>query len=241
MKTLISPRQLASMSRGFLLGLCCIAAAMAIEEPSEAVLSRLGVEDFKERMSAQAALVEWGRSQPEEAKGWLFSRSVNDVDPEVRRRFTAVLRELVIDDYLKDGEGYAGVMMMALQIQIPGDRALRTGLSVSLVMPDSAAAKAGLMVGDVITEAGEQIWHDASAVELFTTWVRGHKPGQKVTLKVLRNGNFVPLELVLGRRPPESGMLMLGEPTDKASLAREVEAAKDAYFRNWFENRKAEK
>jgi hypothetical protein len=238
---MISPRQLPLICRGVLFGLCCITAAKAFEEPPEAVLSRLGVEDFKERMSAQGALVEWARAQPLEAKDWLFSRSVNDPSPEVRRRFTAVLRELVIDDFKKDGEGYAGIMMMALQIQMPGDPGVRMGLNVSLVIPDSAAAKAGLVVGDVITEAGDQMWHDATAVELFTQWVRGHKPGQKIMLKVLRNGNFIPLELVLGRRPPGTGIFMPGELPDKAALERDAEVAKDAYFRNWFENRKAEK
>jgi hypothetical protein len=62
-----------------------------------------------------------------------------------------------------------------------------------------------------------------------------------VTLKVLRNGKVIPLEVVLGRRPPESGMLMFGEPPDSDTLAREEQAARDAYFRNWFEKRKAGK
>ncbi|MEI7927127.1 MAG: hypothetical protein WCH40_01155, partial [Verrucomicrobiales bacterium] len=90
-------------------------------------------------------------------------------------------------------------------------------------------------------EAGDQVWRDLMAVENFSTWIRSHKPGQKVTVKVFRNGNLVPMDLVLGRRPPESGMFMFGQLPDSASLANEAELAKDAYFRNWFEARKAGK
>jgi len=229
------------LTRRILSWILSVSAAAAFDQPDAGLLGRLGSEDFKERMSAQGALLEWARKQPETAKDWLFDHSVNDADPEVRRRYTAVLKELMADEYLKDGEGYVGVMMMAVQVQVPGDPAPRFGVSVSLVVPDSAAAKAGLVVGDLIVEAGDQSWKDPGVVDLFSNWVRGHKPGQKVTLKLLRNGKVLSLDLVLGRRPPESGMFMFGEAPDSATLAREAEAAKDAYFRNWFENRKAGK
>lgn len=224
-----------------ILSILAVDVGTALEPPSQDLLKHLGSEDFKERTSAQGTLLEWARKQPETAKDWLFGRAVNDGDPEARRRYTAVLRDLVVDDYLKDGEGYVGIMMTAVQVQVPKDPVQRTGVSVTLVVPDTAAAKAGLVPGDIIVEAGDQVWRDLMAVEKFSTWVRSHKPGQKVTVQVFRNGNLVPMDLVLGRRPPESGMFMFGQLPDSASLANEAELAKDAYFRNWFEARKAGK
>lgn len=227
--------------RGLLSWVLALVPAMALEPPPDALTARLGSEDYKERMAAQGALIEWARKDPGQAKDWLFGQSVGHADPEIRRRFTAVLKDLIDEEYLKDGEGYVGIMMMPIKAQVPGVPAERFGVSISLVVPDSAAAKAGLAVGDVIVEAGDQVWKDASVVEQFSAWVRGHKPGQKVTLKVMRNGKILEQELVLGRRPPESGMLLFGEPPDSATLAREAQEAKDAYFRNWFEQRKAAK
>lgn len=224
------------LSLGFAVG-----SGLALEPPPDSLTGRLGSEDYKERMGAQGALLEWARKDPELAKDWLFGQSVGHADPEIRRRFTAVLKDLIDEEYLKDGEGYVGIMMMPVKAQIPGVQGDRFGISISLVVPDSAAAKAGLVVGDVIVEAGDQVWKDAAVVEQFSTWVRGHKPGQKVTLKLLRNGKVLEQDLVLGRRPPESGVLLFGEPPDSATLAREAQAAKDAYFRNWFEQRKAAK
>lgn len=237
------PQQTPSLCCGILYLALTLTSGWALEPPPNEVLGKLGAESYAERIGAQGFLREWALKDPEPAKGWLFQHAVGDPDPEIRKRCTSVLKDLIDQEYLKDGEGYVGIMMMAInQVPIPGEKAPRVGISVNLVVPDSAASKAGLVVGDVIVEAGDQIWKEPfTAVEQFSTWVRGHKPGQKVTLKLLRNGKVIPLDLILGRRPQGAGMLMFGEPPDSETLAREEQAAKDTYFRNWFERRKAGK
>lgn len=237
------PRQPQPFCLGILYWALTLTSGWALEPPPNEVQGKLGSESYSDRMGAQGALREWALRDPEPAKGWLFEHSVGDPDPEIRKRCTAVLKDLIDQEYLKDGEGYIGILMMAIpQVQVPGEKAPRVGITVNLVVPGSAAAKAGLVVGDVIVEAGDQIWNDAvTAVPQFSTWVRSHRPGEKVTIKILKNGKVIPLDLVLGRRPPESGVLMLGELPDSSTLAREEQEAKDAYFREWFENRKAGK
>ena len=43
-------------------------------------------------------------------------------DPEVRERCLAILRDLVNDEYLKDGEGYIGIRMQdEMATAVPGD------------------------------------------------------------------------------------------------------------------------
>ncbi len=237
------PRQIHPFCRGILYWALILTSGWSLEPPPNEVMGKLGSESYTDRIGAQGVLREWALKSPEPAKGWLFEHSVGDPDPEIRKRCTSVLKDLIDQEYLQDGEGYFGIRMMAIpQVQVPEMKAPQVGISVILVVPDSAAAKAGLAIGDVIVQAGDQIWNDPlTAVEQCSAWVRGHKPGQKVTIKILRNGKVVPLDLVLGRRPPDSGMFMFGELPDSATLAREDQAAKDAYFRDWFEKRKAGK
>lgn len=234
----ISTKQLPAIRGGMLFTLVAWSPVMAFEPPAAEVLGQLGSENFKERQTAQDSLREWARKNPTEAKSWLFERALNDGDPEVRRRYTAVLRELVIDvDYLQDGEGYVGILMAPAPVMVPGDALARMGIRATLVVPGTAAAASGLVPGDVIVEVAGQVWRDLTAVDEFSKQIRKYKPGQKVTMKLLRNEKLESIEVVLGRRPPESGMFMFGEAPDPSVLAKEAELAKDAYFRKWLKER----
>ncbi len=234
----ISSKRLTAIRGGVGFIMVAWGSALALEPPAAEILGQLGSENFKERQTAQSVLLEWARKNPAEAKNWLLERALNDGDPEARRRYTAVLRELVIDvDYLQDGEGYVGILMAPAPVMVPGDALARMGIRATLVVPGTAAAASGLVPGDVIVEVGGQVWRDLTAVDEFSRQIRKYKPGQKVTMKLLRNEKLESIEVVLGRRPPESGMFMFGEAPDTAALAMEAELAKDTYFRKWFKER----
>jgi len=65
------------------------------------------------------------------------------------------------------------------------------------VTPESAADKAGLKVGDIILELnGQKISPDNSLAKLLMDYI----PGDKVTLKVLKEGQEKNIEVVLGER-----------------------------------------
>jgi len=104
-------------------------------------------------------------------------------------------------------------------------------------VPGSPVAKAGMPIGDVIVGAGDQVWREADADMQFQKWIRDHKPGQKVTLKVLRAGQVADVAVTLDRRPADvDRMLPFNEaPQDLEKLER---VEKDAYFRSWLEKRK---
>ena len=84
-----------------------------------------------------------------------------------------------------------------LGVQV-GDSSSGTGAQVTTVKSDTPASKAGLKAGDVITAIdGATV---ANADDL-TAKINAHKPDQKVTLKVTRNGKSLSIEVTLGVRP----------------------------------------
>jgi serine protease Do len=76
-----------------------------------------------------------------------------------------------------------------------------TSIAVLEVTPDSAAAKAGLQKGDRIVKLdGEEI----RDVDRFLRTVAAKKPGDKISLGVLRNGKEENLAVTLGERPAQA-------------------------------------
>ncbi|MBX3030087.1 MAG: trypsin-like peptidase domain-containing protein [Chloroflexi bacterium] len=69
------------------------------------------------------------------------------------------------------------------------------------IVGDSPAADAGLQDGDIITAIDEQVIDQAHPLDLV---LLTHKPGDTVTLTVLRDGATQTIELTLGVRPAET-------------------------------------
>jgi serine protease Do len=80
-----------------------------------------------------------------------------------------------------------------------------SGAVVTQVEPDSPGAKAGLKVGDVITELNEKAVSDAGELQVE---VGEKQPGTAIHLKVLRDGNAVDVPVTLesmGKSDHENG------------------------------------
>jgi hypothetical protein len=71
------------------------------------------------------------------------------------------------------------------------------GVKLGGVTAGGAAEKAGLRAGDVLTAFGDL---KIGTIYDFTNALRSGKPGEKVRLKVLRDGKELELEATLGRR-----------------------------------------
>ena len=208
----------------------------ALDLPPEA-FSNLNSENFRTRETAQAELLAWARERRIEAMDEFFTQSRAATDPEVRERCMAILRELVLDDYLKEGEGYIGIRMRDEFANVPDDPRARGVVRVIEVVPDSAAQKAGLEMNDLIASLDGHVWHEEPASLAFGEKIRQLKPGTKVKLKVLREGKLLDIEVSLGRRP-----LIADTPFfDDRQIDIEAleKTSKDAYFRKWLERKKA--
>jgi len=100
------------------------------------------------------------------------------------------MARFVMERLIKDGQvtrGYLGINMqpltpdLAKEFGLPEDSA---GVLVGGVMPDSAAAKAGVKDGDLIVEVAGKKVTDPRNLQLIVSQTA---PGTKVSLKVLRN------------------------------------------------------
>ena len=209
-------------------------SAEAVELPPNALLG-LGSLQFREREIAQVELLAWARAQPALAMDELLRQSRMASDPEVRERCLSVLRALVTDEYLKEGEGYLGIMLKDEIADVPGEPKPRGVIRVQMVQPDSPAEHAGIRLNDMIVGINGEIWDEI----IFRTNIRKMRPNVDVDLKILRDGGWLDLKVPLGRRPKNADTWIFpGQTFDPEAAER---AAKEAYFRHWLSLRKLPK
>lgn len=115
----------------------------------------------------------------------------------------------MLEDLKTDGRvarGWVGVGLRDLDDQM----ALRLGVDPSAegvvltqVYPDTPAAKAGARAGDVLVKLEGQPVSDSGEV---VRSIGAHRPGEKVSMEILRDGKRKTLKVELGQRPDESAL-----------------------------------
>jgi hypothetical protein len=209
-------------------------------EPPVQAIEDLGSTEFRRRELAQKELLEWGRKQPEQAMRDLLLLSRSAGDPEVRERCLRVLRSLVTDEYLKEGEGYIGIALAMKDevVDLPGDPAPRHAIRVVEVREGSPGQRAGLQLNDLIVGLENETWHGVEASPLFREKIKTMKPNSNAGLRILRKGDLIDLKVKLGRRPLMADMFFNGQNFDPEASER---AAIETYFRRWLSQQKSEK
>ena len=94
--------------------------------------------------------------------------------------------------------GYLGVNLQPLSPELAEEFSVPDGKGalVADVVPDSPAAKAGIRRGDVIVKVGDQQVENYSSLRLMVSQTR---PGTKITLTLVRNGETETAEVELGK------------------------------------------
>lgn len=208
----------------------------SFELPSKA-FANLGSREFRAREIAQADVLAWSRRQPEIAITELFRLSQKAEDPEVRQRCMNILRDLVMDEYSREGEGFIGIAMKDEIANVPGDAKPHRVIRVTQVRRDTPARQAGIQLNDLIIGLNGQVWHDEDASLPFRKKIRTMKPNTIVALKILRDGELLDHKVTLARRPVLAEMPFFnGQNFDPEASER---AAKDAYFRKWLSQRRS--
>ena len=200
-------------------------------------LANLASDQFRTRKQAEAEILAWARQRPEVAMDLIFEHSRTSPDPEVRERCLSILKDLVADEYLREGEGYIGIRMQDELANVPGDPKPRGAIRVIQVVAGSAAETAGLQMNDLIVGLNQEVWHDGGISFAFSDRIRQFKPNAVVHLKVVRAGNLMDVPVKLGRRPLFAENPFIEQTEEE--IAEAEKAAQAAHFRRWLENRRA--
>jgi serine protease Do len=105
----------------------------------------------------------------------------------------------VVETLLKDGKIEHARMGIGINDVTPENATFfnlnnASGALVSQVEPDSPAAKAGLKVGDVITELNGKKMDSSGQLQAA---ISGHRPGDKITLAIFRDGKTTSIPVTL--------------------------------------------
>jgi S1-C subfamily serine protease len=110
----------------------------------------------------------------------------------------------ILEQLQKNGRvarGYLGISLLSASPGVAAlvDSAQTQGVVVANVTPDSPAAAGGIQQGDVIVQIGDTPVKDRGDLENALATQYG--PGQRVPVKVIRNGNERTVDVALGQRP----------------------------------------
>ncbi|MEM7666045.1 MAG: Do family serine endopeptidase [Pseudomonadota bacterium] len=125
-----------------------------------------------------------------------------------------------IVDQLKDGQeierGFLGVGLAPVDDDIADSLGLERnrGELIQNVQDDSAADKAGLLPGDIVTTVNGQ---EVTSEQTVSFLVANLAPGARVPIEVLREGRNVSLTATLGKRPSLEEMRAQAETFDPDS------------------------
>jgi len=196
------------------------------------LLDGLSADKFAEREKTQARLVDWARKHPspDAADRLLLAQMQEAEDPEIRSRCREALKAFVLErEYQADG--FLGVRMEELLVQLPGGAGEGKALRVTGVVDDSAASHAGITEGTLIIGLGARTWKDGQMALEFTDQIRRTRPGTTVTLQLLVEAAVVKKELKIGERPT------LAANVDGADPAKANELAREKFFQGWLDKR----
>lgn len=111
-----------------------------------------------------------------------------------------------IVDKLRAGQaidrGYLGVRIQPLSEDLAASLGLpkNRGEFIQAVEPAQAAAKAGIMAGDVVVRVDGK---DVSPDQTLSFIVANTVPGKRIPIELLRNGQRLTVQTVVGKRPTE--------------------------------------
>ena len=102
---------------------------------------------------------------------------------------------LPVVDQLRNGQTPTHARLGVTVTDASGKGGMLSGAGVTAVTPGSAASQAGLKRRDVITKVGSE---PVTGADSLVATIRGHRPGDTVTLTVVRGGSTKTFQVTLG-------------------------------------------
>ena len=176
-----------------LLGVAGLAGltGVAVAVPQELV-DGLGDENYQLRENAEKDLTLWAKKKGEEGLTELGRMKQKVKSPEVKSRLDNVISGVVVYKAVPGTRGFMGISM----------RGVMGASVINTVSANTPAAKAGLQRNDKIIELdGIDLTtknNDVDeATDFLRTYVKSKKAGEKLTVKIERNGEKLTKELKL--------------------------------------------
>lgn len=165
----------------------------------EALIKGLADNDFTTRTNTQKKLVQFASQHPEPSSRLLYHSAKQHPDPEVRQRCYTALRQLYKDKFAPPKRGYLGIRHNPTEVMLDGN--MVNAIKIQLVMKDSAAQAAGLMVGDDIIAVDDKRFTKIPTEKIadaFSTTIKSNHAGAVIEITYLRNGKQFKTKATLG-------------------------------------------
>jgi S1-C subfamily serine protease len=167
-------------------------------------IAELGHERFAEREAASQRLLKLAETDHKAVLAACVQPYRESRDPEVKTRLKELMAA-VVDKYLfRAPRGYLGVRLNRVnvrggQLVVQGMIVPPGGVWVSQVLDDGGAQKAGMQPNDVIIAVDGKPCD--SGPDGFIEYVQTKRPGEKLTLSVVRDAATNAVTAVLGELP----------------------------------------
>jgi hypothetical protein len=163
----------------------------ALAVPQELV-EGLGNESYQEREKAEQELSLWAKERGETAFDELSEMKKKTSSPEVKSRLDNVLSGVHVYKAVPGTQGFMGISM----------EPILGGSVITSVSPDTPAERAGLRPNDKIIELdgidlAEKNNHAEEATDFLRMYVRNKKSGEKLSIKIDREGKILTKDLKL--------------------------------------------
>ena len=127
----------------------------------------------------------------ESVEGLGFAIPINDV--------MSMLEDIMTNGYVTD-KAYLGIITETMNAQMAQQTGLTEGSYVWSVEEGSAAEKAGIRAGDVITKVGDRT---VASKEDLTAAKKGYTAGDTVPFTIYRDGETLTVEVTFGTAPAQ--------------------------------------
>ena len=127
----------------------------------------------------------------------------------------------VAEDLIKEGKvhrGYIGVMIGAVDQTMANALGMKDarGVLVQSTVPGGAGESAGVKEGDVILSVDGK---DVNAGNELQSYIATHHPGDRVTLKIFRDGKVIEKAVTLKAREEDKTVVAASEPKEETDDA----------------------
>jgi len=180
------------MQHIFWVGIFSLSLAHLSNAVPQELIEGLGNKNYKLREKSEQELAKWAQQLGEQGVNELENIKAKSRSPEVRSRLDNVIAGTVVYKAIPGTKGFMGIRMLSVL----------GGAMVDAVTPGTPAEKSGLQAGDIIVmldgiDLDKKRRNLDEATNFLRFYVKEKKAGEKLSVKLKRNGKIIEKDLKL--------------------------------------------